>query len=181
MLLVLPVAGCQERQPEPVPETKTYTNSEFGFSVKYPRHWEAAEYSCLQRWLYLEEGQGLTPVMFGPEEPSDYTLISITIYKRATQWKTLEDCYESYKQAWATDPDSGEIIRDPNQLAISYTQIAGLPAIIITYSSDDSPREARLVFFKDGVAFDITYSTDPAFYQQNFYYFELIINSFEFD
>ena len=179
LLLVVPMAGCQQEPPpsEPPPslptiEGLTYTNSEQGFSVEFPEDWDV-----------MEDYMGMVVAFMGPLvlEGAYYININVRV-EQLPEKMTFEDFVKSGELA-----DKRTI---PNYKKIEEysTTIAGLPANMHTITGTVKLDEKDLLlkdgvarFVKDEVGYVITYDTPEEFHDEYADCFELVISSFKFE
>ena len=157
-------------------ETETYTNLEYGFSLKYPADWEL-----------MENFMGLTVILGGPQVMEGSFMVNISVVREEipenlAKKMTLEDYVK------ASELNAKKTFTEYNKVDEYNTTLAGVPATVITcnivleiegitYSLKDS----FAIFIKDGVGYTISYDVPAEFHDDYIDCFGLIVNSFTFD
>ncbi|MBA7585707.1 MAG: hypothetical protein GH159_00870 [Dehalococcoidia bacterium] len=173
LLVLLPVAGCQQQSPSlPDIESLTYTNSEYGFSVEYPKDWDI-----------LEDYMGRVVVFIGPSvlEETYYININISI-EQLSEEMTLED------YGITVESNTQMALPDYNKVDEYSTTIGGQPATVSTLTAtvelegtEYTLKDSCAIFIEDSVGYIITYDVPQEFHDQYADCFELVIGTFEFD
>ena len=187
-LPVILVAGCQKQttpasspSPDSLPtvkpalETKTYANSEHGFSVEYPADWDKndsfTEKEKLMGLLVIFEGPKSTKydrrasiVIEADECPSDYT---VEEYAKAVELQILKKNFKDY-----------------SNLQEQQTTIGGIPALMKTFTAtiNNFPyKDIQAYFIKGNLAYAITYEVTTDSYDKYIDCFDLVKSTFKFD
>ena len=150
--------------------SRTYTSSEYGFSVDYCKDWRVKE-----------DYPGLAVVFAGPAvgEWNYYVNISIEIMPVA-KGMTLADYVELYEE------DVKEDISNYTKVGEYSTTISGVPSAVLvitaptsTDNGDEVPLKDKVaIVLKDEVAYMITYDVPAAFHDEYAHCFDLAISSF---
>ena len=156
--------------PTPILETLTYTNSEWGFSVEYPKDWS------------IHEGSGVATVVFvGPLIKETGGQISIIIGAQdLTEFPnlTLEECVDFAKLGIEEGAQNYEEVGEYDAV------VDGLPAIV--WSWREELEGTKLLgtmanFMKDDVLYLINYGATPSCYDNYLDCFELMLSTFKFE
>jgi hypothetical protein len=158
----------------PTPESQTYTNSELGFSFKYPADWDI-----------MEDYMGLAVFVGEPEVlEGDYT-VNVSLATEQLSELAEEITVEDY--AKQVELNTKSAAPDLNKVDEYSTTIGGQPAIVFTFTATLKVEETKYflkdsaaVFIKDSVGYIITYDVPTEFYDEYTDSFELVINSFRF-
>lgn len=154
----------------PTMESLTYTNSEYGFLVKYPKDWD------------FTEGITDTIVVFsGPFIAEEEVFINILIgaeeLPKYPKW-TLEDFVSTSKLQLKALMENYEDVDEYR------TTVDDLPAIVssFTYDMDGfTIMQTMVSFFKEeNVAYSIVYTATPTTNDESLDSLELMMSSFEF-
>jgi hypothetical protein len=156
--------------PTPPLETLTYNNSAYGFSLEYPKDWEARE-----------EFIATIVTFVGPVEEATGGAININI--AATQPAespevTLEEYVRLFKLRVKADAENYEELDEYN------TVVDDRVAIVWTYKEDfaRTPLMVTMAFFmKENVVYAISYGATPELYYDYLGCFELVLGTFQFD
>ncbi len=184
LFVLLPAAlvvGCQQPAPAPSPtptpappppkpaiESLTYTNSEYGFSLEYPKDWDFEEglmgTIILFAGPFVKGGEFMINMNMVSEELPEFPKITLEDYLKLSemQIKKAMENYEKVGERSAT--------------------IADLPAIVLTYtggSGVDMLMYSQAFFLEENVAYVITYAAPPEFHDEYVKSFELVISTFE--
>ena len=165
-------------QPPPPPpnsatESLTYTNSEYGFSVEYPKDWDVYE-DILETVCFF----------VGSLVVGDKINLYVTVaaYELPDQKMTLEDTVNAFVWELKKNLQGYRQEREYN------TTINGVPAtvLIFTHISDYGGKdvmwkENNAVLVKDKLYYLVIYSVPAEFYDEYLYAFELAIGTFKFD
>ena len=179
LLSVVSVAGCQQK-PEPTPplaiESLTYTSSEHGFSVEYPKDWDAEEDLMVT---------GMVVAFMGPSVLGGSFTVNISIVKEQLP-EFPKTKLEDYCRM--VELNSKRYLANYRKIEETSTTVSGLPAIMRTYNYTTKFDEEELVskncqvyFIKDDVAYTITYDTLVEFHNEYADCYDLVIRSFTFD
>lgn len=172
----LELVKTQLSEPEPVPpppspsvESLTYTNTDHGLSVNYPKGWQ------------LDEGvRGAIVTFMGPfdiEEEFFPNLIIMAEELPKYPKFTLEDYVAQGKMQIKAMLENSSITDEYN------TIIDTLPATAYSYLYDFEGMElagTQVVFFKDDVAYLIQYTSTVKGYDKYSYSLDLAMSSFKF-
>ena len=173
LLVLLPVAGCQQQSSSlPDIESLTYTNSEYGFSVEYPKDWDV-----------MEDYMGTAVAFMGPLVLEDTYYININVFtEQLLEDMTLEDYVK------LSDLSAKRTIPNYNKQQEYSTTIGGLPATILVATQtfeldgeDIALKEKYAIFIKDEIGYTITYDVPAEFHDEYLDSFDLAINSFKFE
>ena len=154
--------------PKPAIESLTYTNSEYGFSLEYPKDWD------------FEEGLMGTIVLFvGPFVEEEEFMINMNIMSEELlefPKITLED--------YAKIGEMGirKMVENYKKIAEHSATIGDLPAIVLTYTAGsgvDMLMYSQAFFLEENVAYVISYAAPPEFHDEYVKSFELVISTFE--
>ena len=172
LLPVASVVGCQQQSEPPpsplAPETLAYTNSEYGFSLEYPKDWN------------VEEGSAGTVVLFAGPLVGEYEyMVNINIVtEELPSEMTVQDYARmaelQQKKAWS----------DYVKVKEYTSTIVGLPAVVKTFIATpiDVPlKDIQVFFIKDKVAYIITYNAAIDSHDEYVEFFDLAISTFKFD
>jgi len=156
--------------PPPAPETLTYINSEYGFSVEYPKDWIFEEglmgVIVVLAGPFLEEEQFMININITSEDLPNFPKMSLEDYSRVSEMQ-LKKVAENYQEVDKYD-----------------TAIADCPAIVCTFTSDyegTAMMQTQIYFLKGNVAYVITYSATPQSHGQYYECFEGVVSSFKFE
>ena len=151
--------------PPPPPETKTYTNSEQGFSVEYPKNWRQVGLT------------GYTDAIWKTafEEPVSGIAPGVGIIKYDMKGKTLEDFHNEMAEELV-------VFGSRDVLAIVQVKINGLDAYITTFT-EESPegtiKGKEMTITKDHrIAYCVDCYSLLSDYDRNEEDFDMIHNSF---
>lgn len=184
-LLLVFLAGCEVKpesaatpgklEPTETPtlpeiESETYTNSEHGFSLRYPKDWDVEEglmwsiVSFVGPIVVVGEKEYMVSINVGSDKLAKSPKITLKDYARLAGL-TLKKSFENCKKV------------DERSATIS-----GLPAIVSTWSEGsgaDVFMHKQAYFLKQDVGYVISYGAPPAFHDQYVSCFELAITSFK--
>jgi hypothetical protein len=156
--------------PPPAPETLTYINSEYGFSVEYPKDWD------------FEEGlMGVIVILAGPFLEEEPFMININIASEDLPKfpeMSLEDYFGVNKMQIKKMSENYEEVDKYD------TTIGDCPAIVYTFTSDyegTAMMQTQAYFLKENVAYVITYSATIQSHDQYYGCFEGVVSSFKFE
>jgi hypothetical protein len=156
--------------PPPAPETLTYINSEYGFSVEYPKDWDFEEglmgVIVVLAGPFLEEEQFMININITSEELPKFPKMSLEDYSRVSEMQ-IKKMAENYEEVDRYD-----------------TTIADCPAIMCTFTSDYegiAMMQTQIYFLEENVAYVITYSATPQSHDQYYECFEGVVSSFKFE
>jgi len=160
LILAVSVIGCAQ--------SKTYTNTELGFSCQYPADWDAEE-----------NMMGALVIFAGPMTLDDTFMINISIVT-----DELSDVYTVEEYSRLTELQFEKSGNDYVKIQGKNTTISGLPAIVQTFTVtvDDYPiKDIQAYFIKDMTAYIITYDTIEESHDKYTDYFDLVISTFKFE
>lgn len=168
ILLGTLVIGCQQEtaQPLDIPiESKTYNNTEYGFSLSYPRDWEIHEF----------DEKGIYTVSF---EKEPRAVIQIWVFYASVYTlsvPTLDNFYKEAVSIWGDTFEEFRILEEHN------ITVDGLPArsITITFMFEGILWEQTVIIFLEKIPYSITYTPMGA-YDNYFGHFNLIVDTFKF-
>lgn len=156
--------------PKPAIESRTYTNSEHGFSVEYPEGWDI-----------LEDYMGTIVLFAGPMVLEGDYYVNVNVREvQLPREMTLKDIVKS-----------GELIDKRNienydKLEEYNTIVGGLPANVQTCTGilkvngkDLLLKDKVARFVKDKVCYIITYDVPAEFHDEYTDCFNLVISTFE--
>ena len=155
--------------PLPAVESLTYTNMEYGFSVKHPKGWQVDERIT-----------GTIVVFTGPYDVAEEVFSNVIIIaKKLPQVPklTLED-YASLTQTQIKAMYKNVSITDEYK-----TIVDGLPAIAYSYLYDYEGitlAGTQVMVLKDDFVYVIQYTSKPKVYDKYSYSLDLSVSSFEF-
>jgi len=156
--------------PTPVLETLTYTNSEYGFSVEYPKDWD------------LEEGLWGAIVVFGGPlvRGGEFMVNANIVVEELPEWPktTLEEYVRLGKMHLTKGMENYQGVEERD------CRIAGLSAKELTYTCDaDGIRimQTQACFLKENTAHIITYTATLESYDEHLDCFELMLSTFQFE
>ncbi len=183
-LPVVLVVGCQQQPtpeptpppppppPSPTPETLTYTNSEYGFSVEYPKDWDV-----------LEDFMESVVFLAGPQVLEGAFMVNINL---ATEQLPKDMTHNDF--AKMVELNTKRQVTDYNKVDEYSTEIGGQPAIVFTCTCTFEFEEKEYVlkdvcavFIKDNIGYIITYDVPAESHDDYLDCFDLMINSFKFE
>ncbi len=173
LLVLLPVAGCQQQSPSlPDIESLTYTNSEYGFSLEYPKDWDV-----------MEDFMGMEVFLAGPLVLEGAYCINVSVaVEQLPEEMTLED------YGITVESNTKMALPDYNKVDEYSTTIGGQPATVSTLTAtvelegtEYTLKDSCAIFIEDSVGYIITYDVPQEFHDQYADCFELVIGTFEFD
>ena len=161
----------EEASPPSKPDIEIliYMNSEYGFSAEYPNDWE------------FEEGLMETIVLFAGPLVAEEFMININILSEELHEfpkTTLEDYARLSEMGIKRSVDYYEKVDEHSSI------IDGQPAIVRSYIAEmDGFRhmQTQAYFFKENVAYVITYAAPTEFHDEYYDCFELIIATLKFE
>ena len=173
---MLVIASCQQQlTSEPPPsspdiESLTYTNSEYGFSLEYPKDWDFEEgfFESIVIFIrpLLEETPDMASINIGSAEFSEFPKPTLEEYVERSQLQ-IEESTENY-----------------NEVDRYNTTIGGQPAIVLTITGTRGnvyAMASQAYFFKENAVYIIIYTTSPESYDEYTDCFELVLSTFDFD
>ncbi|MFC1969845.1 PsbP-related protein [Chloroflexota bacterium] len=174
LLLVAACAPTTTPTPGPTPppplETLTYTDSEHGFSVEYPKDWEiqAGFMGTIVTFTgpVEEETGGAINVNIGATTPAEPPEVTLEEYVRLFQLGVEEDA-KNYEKV-----DEYDAVVDD------------LAAIVWTWKEDFAGTTLTVTmafFMKEDVVYGISYGATSEVYGDYLGCFELVLDSFKFD
>jgi hypothetical protein len=162
---ILPVTSCKNSASGP----KTYTNSEYGFTVDYPSDWK------------IQEGASNTIVQFnGPTLDETGGKVNINIVNEqlpASGNMTLDGYFKAAESQLAHDFENFAEITTQN------ITVSSLPAVkmLYTFKSNGYQLKANQVYLtKNNVAYTITMVSTVTTYDKYDKDGDIVINSFKF-
>ena len=174
LLLVAACAPPLTPTPTPTPppqmETLTYTDSEHGFSVEYPKDWDVQAGFMGTIVIFVgpveEETGGAININIGATTPAESPEVTLEEYARLFQLGVEEDA-KDYEKV-----DEYDAVVDD------------LPAIVCTWKEDlaGTTLTVTMAFFmKEDVVYGISYGATSEVYGDYLNCFELVLDSFNFD
>jgi len=181
--------GCSDKEPVPlatedeIPATpsksvissKTYTNTEYSFSVEYPVDWD------LNENLSTEERQAGRIVIFSGSQVAENDR-RVRIIIEADKW-SKDATVEQYATAVEMQVLKKNL-SDYINLHERTTTIDEIPAIVRTFTATIDglmQKDVQAYFTKDDFAYVITYDVTTEYYDTYVDCFELAINTFKFE
>lgn len=156
--------------PPPQMETLTYTDSEHGFSVEYPKDWDVQAGFMGTIVIFVgpveEETGGAININIGATTPAESPEVTLEEYARLFQLGVEEDA-KDYEKV-----DEYDAVVDD------------LPAIVCTWKEDlaGTTLTVTMAFFmKEDVVYGISYGATSEVYGDYLNCFELVLDSFNFD
>ena len=156
--------------PPPTTESLTYTNSEYGFLVEYPKDWDFQEglvgTIVMFAGPFIMEEEYMINMNILAEELPEFPKMTVEDYAGVgeMQLKRVADYYEKVDEHSATIDD--------------------LPAIVRSYIADFEgvrQMQTQAYFLKENVAYVITYSAPVEFHDEYADCFGLVIGTFRFE
>ncbi len=176
-LLLVTACAPSPTTPTPVSETLTYTNSEYGYSVEYPKDWLVEDRFGQQRIQF----PGST--MFkAPRSPMTRRGV-VAIYIMADDFSeepemTLEEYVSQYDLEWSETRLDYEKVNEHDFV------VDGLAGIEWSWKQDVGGMAflgTMANFMTDDVGYAIAYFAPVEAHDHYFYCFELMLNTFKFD
>lgn len=167
ILLGISVVGCQQETTQSFTtiKSKTYNNTEYGFSLNYPSDWEVRE----------SDGKGIYTVSFEkePEAVVQVWVFHAPVYRSSIS--TLDIFCEDAVDIWENSYEEFGILEEHN------TTVDGLPArsITIAFIYEDISWEQTHIFFLKEIPYRIIY-TPMGSYDSYSDHFNLIVDTFKF-
>jgi len=170
-LLLASASACAlSPTPTPEPGTLTYSNSEHGFSVGYPKDWTVQEEFMGTIVMFVgpveEETGGAINVNIGAAESAEFPEVTLEEYVRLFKLRIEEDA-KNYEEV-----DEYDAVVDD------------LAAIVWTWKEDleGTTLMVTMAFFvKENVVYAISYGATLELYDDYLDCFELVLDSFKFD
>jgi hypothetical protein len=169
LLLATACAVSPTPTPTPEPGTLTYSNSEHGFSVGYPKD-----------WTVQEEFMGTIVMFVGPVEEETGGAINVNIGATEAPEMTLEEYVRLFKLRIAEGAANYEELDEYDAV------VDDLAAMVWTWKEDLEGTTLTLmvtmaVFMKEDVAYKISYLSTSESHDEYLDSFELALNTFKFD
>lgn len=166
ILLGISVVGCQQETTQSLTtiKSKTYNNTEYGFSLSYPEDWK----------IHEADEKGIYTVSFEkePEAVVQIWVFYASVYPPLLS--TLDNFCKEALHVWE-NYEEFRILEEHN------ITIDGLPArsITITFIFEDILWEQTAIIFLEKFPYKITYT--PMGPYENYYdHFNLIVDTFKF-
>ena len=169
-LSVVPIVGCQqaqETQPELIPspppqrptiESRTYTNSEYNFSIDYPEDWDV-----------LEDYMGMVFAFMGPLVLEETYYVNINLAAEQLPYEDMK--LKDYGKA--VELNTKRTSTDYKKVDEYSTTIGGQPAIVIVFTctfevegTKFALKDSVAVFIKNNIGYTITYDVPEEFHDQ---------------
>jgi len=172
LLLATACAVSPTPTPTPEPGTLTYSNSEHGFSVGYPKDWDVQEEFMGTIVMFVgpveEETGGAINVNIGAAESAEFPEVTLEEYVRLFKLRIAEAA-ENYEEL-----DEYDAVVDD------------LAAIVWTWKEDLGGNTLTLmvtmaVFVKENVAYKVAYLSTSESHDDYLDRFELVLSTFKFD
>jgi hypothetical protein len=178
LLLVTACAPTLTPTPSPTPsptptpplETSTYTDSEHGFSVEYPKDWD------------VQAGFIGTIVTFvGPVEEATGGAINVNIAATNSSELpevTLKEYVRLFQLKVEENAENYEVVDEHDAV------VDDLAAIVWTWKEDFAGTTLMVTmafFMKENVVYAISYGATPELYYDYLDCFELALSTFKFD
>lgn len=156
--------------PPPQMETLTYTNSEHGFSVEYPKDWDVQAGFVVTIVTFVgpveEETGGAININIGATKPAKFQEMKLEGYVRLFQLGVEENA-ENYEKV----DEYNAVVDD-------------LAAIVWTWKEDfvgNTLMVTMAFFVKEDVVYAISYGATSELYGDYLDCFELVLSTFKFD
>jgi len=151
-------------------ESLTYTNSEYGYYVEYPKGWDVRE-----------ESGGALVLFSGPLiEEAGGSARGKVVSENLTQspQMTHEEYVRQNKLTLGQIFSTLEVVDEYDAV------VSGVPATVVTYTFDWEGITIKLtnvVFLKDNIGYVIGYDSIPKYYDDYVGCLELMMSTFEFE
>jgi hypothetical protein len=176
ILVLLPLSlsiGCgaepAQEAPPPTLETLTYTNSDYAFSVEYPKDWDFEEniFEAIVVFMgpSIEEREGRINIMIMLDEVPESPKLTLDDYHKLGEMNLKRGLENYYK----VDQHSATV--------------ADLPAIVSSYTFDSGGApvmQTQIIFLKENVFWTIGYTATPKCHSDYEDCLELLMTTFEF-
>jgi len=178
LLLLMPLtsASCRQQSPTsstpttPAVKSKTYTNSEQGFSCQYPAEWDL-----------LPGSQGIIVSFAAPMTNENGGMTGINITKAGLPGNP-QMTFEDYVKQVETHLKN--IVGSYEKLDEHSFTTAGVPAVLRTYTFDmegTAFKASQAYLLKENTVYAISYGGIKDSYTRYAEDFDLVLNSFNLD